>query len=151
MSGGRGRGGQGGLELSDLGGGSGVRANEVPGTECLEKGRMWTKGVLRDISQEKRRPRNESPCFAIILRGMASRRASERGVLIFPYGAFHGTSIRILTWKPYSIGASHFLDDMEPGSQRIVLLSFFGEDLGTRGCTAFAWCWRVLGFIFIHG
>ena len=35
MSGGRGRGGQGGLELSDLGGGSGVRANEVPGTNAL--------------------------------------------------------------------------------------------------------------------
>ena len=79
MSGGRGRGGQGALELSDLGGGSGVRANEVPGTECLEKSRRRTKGVLRDISQEKRRPRNESPCFALILRGMASRRASERG------------------------------------------------------------------------
>jgi len=31
------------------------------------------------------------------------------------------------------IGASHFLDDMELGSQKIVLLSFFGQDLGTRG------------------
>jgi hypothetical protein len=29
-----------------------VRANEVPRTECLEKGRRRTKGVLRDISQE---------------------------------------------------------------------------------------------------
>lgn len=79
MNGGRGRGGQGGLELSDLGGGSGVRANKVPGTECLEKSRRRTKGILRDISQEKRRLRNESPCFALILRGMAIRRASERG------------------------------------------------------------------------
>lgn len=52
MSGGRGRGGQGALELSDLGGGSDVRANEVPGTECLEKGRRRTKGVLRDISRK---------------------------------------------------------------------------------------------------
>ena len=50
MSGGRGRGGQGGLELSDLGGGSGVRANEVPGTNALRRVGGGRKAYCAGIS-----------------------------------------------------------------------------------------------------
>lgn len=50
MSGGRGSGGQGGLELSDLGGGSSVRANEVPGTNALGRVEGGRKAYCVDIS-----------------------------------------------------------------------------------------------------
>lgn len=75
-----------------------MRVDEVPETKCFKKRRGPMKGVLREIPMENRRLRNESPFLPWFCVEWRARGAYEAGCADISLRAFHGISIRILTW-----------------------------------------------------